>query len=60
MPDDHGFVADWHYEETLELTHQKVFAVFCLSAERHVTVAAGTRTLRGEARRIRRLGRRVP
>ncbi|MET8767123.1 hypothetical protein [Streptomyces sp. NPDC004658] len=50
LSDDHGLVADWYYEETLELTHQKVFAVFCLSAERHVTVAAGTRTVpRGSA-----------
>ncbi|MEU6668459.1 hypothetical protein [Streptomyces sp. NPDC046727] len=45
LSDDHGLVADWYYEESRELTHQKVFAVFCLSAERHVTVAAGTRTL---------------
>ncbi|MGW2459695.1 hypothetical protein HKX69_30465 [Streptomyces argyrophyllae] len=45
LSDDHGLVADWYYEETLELTHRKVFVVFCLSAERHVTVAAGTRTL---------------
>ncbi|MFF8730637.1 hypothetical protein ACF073_29780 [Streptomyces sp. NPDC015171] len=45
LPADHGLVADWYYEETVALTHRKVFVVFCLSAERHVTLAAGTRTL---------------
>jgi hypothetical protein len=45
LSDDHGLVADWYYEECLELTHQEVFALFCLSAERQVTLAAGTRTL---------------
>ncbi|MEW2286795.1 hypothetical protein [Streptomyces sp. NPDC047841] len=45
LSDGHGLVADWYYDETLELTHRKVFVVFCLSAQRHVTVAAGTRTL---------------
>ncbi|MEV6839480.1 hypothetical protein AB0N17_34115 [Streptomyces sp. NPDC051133] len=45
LPDDEGLVADWYGDQSLELTHERIFAVFCLTADRHMTVAAGTRTL---------------
>ncbi|MFI9803968.1 hypothetical protein ACIHEJ_06280 [Streptomyces sp. NPDC052301] len=44
LADDQGLVADWYGDQSLELTHERIFAVFCLTADRHVTVAAGTRT----------------
>ncbi|MFD9886089.1 hypothetical protein ACFWZT_32050 [Streptomyces alboflavus] len=43
--DDRRVFPDWYYDETVEFAHQRVFVVFCLSADRHVTVASGTRIL---------------
>ncbi|QIB43011.1 hypothetical protein [Streptomyces aureoverticillatus] len=45
LRDDRRVVADWYYYETVEFAHQRVFVVFCLSADRHVTVASATRIL---------------
>ncbi|MGP4109477.1 hypothetical protein ACTWP5_00995 [Streptomyces sp. 4N509B] len=45
LGDDRRVVADYYYEESVEMASQRLFAVFCLSADRNVTLATGTRTL---------------
>ncbi|GAB2891541.1 hypothetical protein GCM10022245_28390 [Streptomyces mayteni] len=45
LRDDRRVVADFYYAESVEFASQRVFALFCLSADRNVTLATGTRIL---------------
>ncbi|RMI37127.1 hypothetical protein, partial [Streptomyces triticirhizae] len=45
LRDDRNVAADYYYEESRDFTGQRLYTVFCLSADRTVTLAAGTRTL---------------
>ncbi|MFD5320686.1 hypothetical protein [Streptomyces sp. NPDC127098] len=45
LRDDRRVVADHYYEDSVEFASQRLFALFCLSADRNVTLATGTRIL---------------